>query len=125
MDTRLDLDDHANLVRIVLSGRCSFRDFGRLFVRLLKLKARPGLRILTDIRDADLVEGSFRGVSSVESTADQFIDAYLPVRQAIVVNSVLNFGIARMYEGLAEKDGYDVHVFKNVQLAETWLLEEA
>ena len=60
--------------------------------------------------------------SRPSSAADLFVNAYLPVKQAIMVNSRLNFGIARMYETLAEKDGHEVHVFDDQDKAEAWLL---
>jgi hypothetical protein len=43
------------------------------------------------------------------------------VRRAIVSNSPLQYGIARMFETLSEKHGQDVKVFRDLTEADAWL----
>ncbi|WP_161947661.1 hypothetical protein [Malonomonas rubra] len=108
-------------MRQILHGACSIPDLASIFKEMRKFNIKPDLRIYTDITDADLKGANYNSVSLLEKHLDEFIDHYLPVRKAIVVESLLEFGIARMYQTLAEKDGFEVQVFKCSDEAYRWL----
>ena len=121
MNTVLNYDKELNLMHQSLHGECSIRNLAEVFDEMEKFEVKPGLRILADITDANLQEANYGAVSFLEQKMDGFLDQYLPVRKAIVVESVLEFGIARMYELLAQKEGFEIKVFRDLAQARKWL----
>ncbi|MDY6857561.1 MAG: hypothetical protein SWO11_23230 [Thermodesulfobacteriota bacterium] len=121
MNTEIHYDKNMNLINQKLHGLCSIHNLAEVFDDMEKYELKPGLKILADITDADLKDTNYDSVSFLEKKLDEFLDKYLPIRKAIIVESDLEFGIARMYEMLAEKDGFDVRVFYNKSEAMDWL----
>lgn len=124
MKVELKYDDSENLMTITFHGRCSFKDNADMFDRMGEFPVRAGLKMLTDIRDANLDEDNYNSISQVEIACDVFMEKCLPVRKALIVKSNLEFGFARMYEMLAERDGLDVAIFKTEEEAIKWLKED-
>ena len=121
MKVDLRLDENNNLIYQTIHGSCSLESLEKVFDEMERLNIKPGLKIFSDITDANLSAANYNSISLLERRLDGFIDCYLPVRKAIYVETLLEFGIARMYQMLAEKDGFDVHVFKEKELAFEWL----
>ena len=121
MNTELHYDKSTNLMSQTLHGLCSINNLAEVFDEMEKYGVSPGLKILSDITDADLKDANYNSVSFLEEKLDKFLDKYLPIRKAIIVKSDLEFGIARMYEMLAEKDGLDVMVLRDKAEAMKWL----
>ena len=121
MNTELHYENSTNLMHQKLHGLCSIKNLAEVFDEMGKYELKPGLKILTDITDADLKDANYNSVSYLENKLDVFLAKYLPIRKAIIVESKLEFGIARMYEMLAEKDGFDVMVFRDKTEAMKWL----
>ena len=121
MNTELQYDKNKNLMTLKLHGPCNIHNLAEVFDEMEKHELRPGLKIFTDITDADLKDTHFDSVSLLENKLEKFLDLYLPVRKAIVAESNLEFGIARMYEMLAEKNGFDVNIFRDKSEAMKWL----
>ena len=122
MNTELHYDSSMNLMTQTLHGLCSIHNLAEVFDVMEKYGLKPGLKILADITDADLIDTNYDSVLFLENRLDEFLDKYLPIRKAIIVESELEFGIARMYEMLAEKDGFDVQVFRDKSEAMNWLI---
>ena len=125
MTTQLDYDAEDNLMLQSLHGLCSISNLAEVFDKMDEFPVRPGLKILTDICDADLKEANYDSVSFLEKKLDEFLDKYLPVKKAIVAESDLEFGIARMYGLMSEKDGFEVNVFRKKSEALEWLKENS
>lgn len=125
MKVDIEYDKNLNIMHQKLYGSCAIKDLANIFADMTNLNPKPGLKIFLDITNANLKEASYNSISKLENELDGFIDRYLPVKKAIFVDSLLGFGIARMYEMLAEKDGFDVHVFKDREKALQWLSESA
>ena len=121
MDTQIDYSPEENLIRQSLQGACSIANLSRVMESMQKYPISPGLRILTDITNADLEDTDYSSLYQLESRLDILLDKYMPIYKAIVVNSDLEFGIARMYQMLAEKEGFEVRVFRDTTKAEAWL----
>ena len=123
MKTELKYDKDINLLYQTLHGACSVHELAQVFNEMEIYNLKPGLKILADITDADLLKANFDSVSILEKRLDTFLDEFLPIRKAILVESVLEFSIARMYEMLSERDGFDVQVFREKDKALQWLNE--
>ena len=121
MDTDLNYDKDSNIIYQKLHGSCSILKLAHLFDEMKQFQITPGLKIFTDITDADLKDANYNSISTLEKKLDEFLDKYLPIRKAIFVDSNLEFGIARMYEMLSEKEGFDVRVFRSKTKALEWL----
>jgi len=124
MKTELHYDTSSNTIYQKLRGLCSIQNLAEVFNEMEEYDLSPNLNILTDISDADLKDTNYNSVSYLEKNLDKFLDNYLPVHNAIIAESDLEFGIARMYEMLAEKDGFNVKVFRNKSDAEQWLKQQ-
>ena len=98
----------------------AFIMLAEVFDEMEKHELRPGLKILTDITDANLKDTHFNTVSLLKSKLEKFLDLYLPVRKTIVAESNLELGTARMYEILAKKS-FDVNIFRDKSEAMEWL----
>ena len=109
------------MLQQVLHGTCSLQNLAEVFDQMESYALKPGLNILVDITDADLLDTNYDYVASLEKRFEGFLERFMPIRQAIVAESDLEVGIAHMYEMLSEKDGFDVQVFRNRDDALTWL----
>ena len=121
MKTELQYDKTNNLMHQKLHGHCSMQNLAEVFDEMKQLEPTPGLKIITDITDANLKDTDYKSLYFLEKKLDEFLDTYLPIRKAIIVESDLEFGIARTYEMLAEKEGFDVRVFRDRSEALEWL----
>ena len=122
MKVELEYNNDLNLMHQTLHGACNINELANLFDKMEEFHPRSGLKILADITDANLEEANYDSVSTLEQRLDTFLDKYMPINKAIIVESKLEFGIARMYEMLAEKVGFDVEVFRSAPEAMKWLI---
>ena len=123
MKTELKYDKETNILYQALHGSCSVHNLAEVFDEIESYNPEPGLKILADITDAELIDTNYDSVSFLEQKLDRFLNKFLPIRKAIIVESKLEFGIARMYEMLSERDGFDVQVFYDKNKALHWLNE--
>jgi hypothetical protein len=79
---------------------------------------QKGFNFLTDLRTAEITIGYQEMASHASSLSDLGVK-----KQAFIVNSELEFGIARMFTLLSEGKGHFVesHVFVNLDEASEWL----
>ena len=77
----------------------------------------PHYRSFVDMRDVTAITAEAAVVAEVARTP-LFAEG---VRRAIVAESDLAFGIARMYAAHAERPGTTIQVFRDLQKAESWL----
>jgi hypothetical protein len=85
----------------------------------------PSMKLLSDMRGIESVQvtaGGIRRLVHEESTHAQQLAAR---RLAIVTDSPVAYGMARMYQMLAENAGGAIQVFRRVEEATAWLLSEA
>ena len=121
MKVELEYNNDLNLMQQTLHGACNINELADLFDEMEEFQPRNGLKILADITDANLDEANYDSVSILEQRLDTFLDKYMAINKAIIAESNLEFGIARMYEMLAEKAGFNVEVFRSAPEAIQWL----
>ncbi len=84
----------------------------------------PGMRILTDFRSIQAgqftVDGVNRYISIDQAHADKLNDA----REAIVTDSEIGFGMARVYQSRTPEKGHMLQVFRDIEAAEAWLFRD-
>jgi hypothetical protein len=82
--------------------------------------------VLSDLRELDMQFMTADDVRKVVEHVALNRDAIAPVKHAILVSHPVSFGLARMYELLAqETDPQQIGVFYDAGEARTWLAEGA
>jgi len=119
IDLRIDSD--AGILYTTLRGAVTVNEIVDAFNRLFKSPDfRPGLSGLADTRESQFSSSQ----SDVRRLADLMIenrDRIGPSRTAIVVDSDIDYGMARMYEVFAEQSMTETRVFKDIDQAMIWL----
>ncbi len=116
------IDKTAKLIRARVFGEISFDDFRTTLREMLEdPDFDPSFGRLWDIREARLILSGddVRGLAQV---VRKFVGGR---RSAVVAQSDLAYGLARMYSALVEEAGIDVQAFRDMDEAMTWLQEPA
>ena len=85
---------------------------------------RPGMRELADTLSVERHEMSIEGIQrlvELQNANETLMGEY---RLAIVTDSELAFGMARVYQALTIESLTQVRVFKDIQEADAWLFNE-
>ena len=82
----------------------------------------PGIDEVVDLRDGDLSRVTRTALRQIDDIAGRFhADAEARPRTAVLVDSDLSFGVARMYELMAEASPEMVQVFRTPAEVVRWL----
>jgi hypothetical protein len=81
-----------------------------------------GMRELSDVREIQRLDVTSTGVRAMVAHDDRRAHQSAQHRMALVVPNDEVFGMARMYQTMGAPDN-PVRIFRNLQLAEAWLLE--
>jgi hypothetical protein len=87
----------------------------------------PGLNELVDLSEADLSRITTSGVTKFVAYNEKVNrnNNITSIKIAVYAPRDLHYGLARMYSILADDSPEDVHVFRDIQDAESWLKSAA
>jgi len=119
----VEIDKTQHLARVSLTGRVSAEDITRWFREMLgHPEFSSDMNSLWDLSGASLDDFPTKDVRRVESFMRQFQEVRRGIKAACVCPQDLNFGLARMYEMLAQPGTrVEFRVFRDMREAETWL----
>jgi hypothetical protein len=107
-----------------VTGTITLEEFKRA---ILETFADPafvrGSPILWDMRDFDTTVGDTSTFSDLVSFNEKSADERGGGRSAIVVSSVVDYGMSRMFQSLADGLPTDFAVFRSYRDAQDWLLD--
>jgi hypothetical protein len=83
----------------------------------------PGFGSLWDLRAADVRGFTTEDMQEMHSFNKSILPQRGAARSAFVAGNDVSFGVARVYEVIAENPNVARHVFRNVADAEAWLTE--
>lgn len=116
-------DRESGFMRLQLAGDLRVEDLESAFVELLAhVDFRAGMPVLWDLRAgtvAGLSAGDLRRFRLFVSARKMDRGAG---RTAVVVANLIDYGLARMFELMAESLPTTLAVFREIDPAETWLL---
>ena len=119
IDLRIDRD--AGILYTTIRGEVTVDEIVDAFNKLFQSPDfRPGLSGLADLRESRITSS----LSNVRRLAELMIenrDRIGPSRTAIVVDSDIDYGMARMFEVFAEQSMAETQVFKDIDQAMIWL----
>jgi hypothetical protein len=119
MQLERTLDSAARVVVLTVSGALGDAELASLASELETLPGvTPDFSLLIDLRAAHGREVTTAGVRAL---AKQPLVLSPASRRAVVVPSVLGFGMARMYEQLSEPRGGGPRVFRDYDEALRWV----
>lgn len=121
MSVRHEIDACAGLIAVHLSGNITAAEILGYFGELAADPAlRPNLGVLADCREVTGVP-TFAELGTVAAAEPRTPSTLRPTRAAVVVSSLLLFGIARQFAALAEPTGIRVTPFYDAEEARRWL----
>lgn len=124
MPVEFRIDPADKLVITKFYGAVSAEDFLEQPKRLLALPGLPKpLRQLIDARESTSIDFGLTEIAQVTLDPRQ-VEAFAefePVRVAIVAETPVSFGLARMFQGFAEHVGLDIAVYRDEAAARAYL----
>ncbi|MEJ2570432.1 MAG: hypothetical protein P8Y98_07800 [Anaerolineales bacterium] len=122
MSISYTIDADNNLVVITARGMVKDNDMATYRNELLESpQMSPGMRILTDFRSIQADQFTVDGVNRYIAIDLAHADKLQNTREAIVTDSDIGFGMARVYQSCTSSSGHVLHVFRQIEAAETWL----
>jgi hypothetical protein len=86
---------------------------------------RSSMKLLSDMRGIERVEVTAGGIRRLVHEESSHASELAARRLAIVTDSPVAYGMARMYQMLAENTGGAIQVFRQIEEATAWLQSEA
>ena len=122
MEVSYEVDDVRRIVRWVLRGPVDIRELVSTLADIMTNDDFvPGMATLWDARSAD-VSGVSRGDLELLGSFNRSTSDTRGVgKQAVVVSSDLQFGIARMADVLGASPNRETMTFRTMEEAEAWL----
>jgi hypothetical protein len=120
---KVEVDQEANLVRVVVTGAFSIADGHRVVQAIVDAPGfRSGMDSLVDSRDAttDYSAAAVRTAAPFPSQSEKRGEGY---RTAVVVSRVVDFGMGRMAQAWTEDRPFESRFFFDYEEAEEWLKE--
>ena len=119
MKVERTIDPEARVVLFKVSGALGDAELLQLAAELESIpEVEPDFALLIDLREAHGREVTGLGVRAL---AARPLVLSTESRRAVVVPSVLGFGMARMYELLSEQRGGGPRVFRDYDQAQRWV----
>ncbi len=123
IDYRIDPEN--KLVLVKGYGDFGFNDLQKFRAKLVKDPLfHEGMKELADYRAVEEHHFTREGFQQFIEQEKQFINLLRDYQIAIVTNSDLHYGFARMYMAKMSDLIPKVRVFRDIEEAETWLLDE-
>lgn len=112
------IDKTAKLIRARVFGEISFDDFRTTLREMLEdPDFDPSFGRLWDVREARTIL-SGEDVRGIAEVVRKFVGGR---RSAVVAQTDVAYGLARMYSALVEEAGIDTQAFRDMDEAMTWL----
>ena len=122
LDMDLRIDDVKNIAYIKLSGRLNKKDIlGAFDAAVSDNRYQMGMGRLWDFRDADLSAIDSATITAMAQYSLNFGSGINDVKVAFVTRSVLEYGLARMFE-MSSNAKTPISVFHTIDNAEKWLM---
>jgi len=126
MPITYEIDDANGWVRMVGSGVITDEEVLTYRKRLLAdPRFRPSMKLLSDMRGIERVQVTAGGIRRLVHEESSHSADLAARRLAIVTDSPVAYGMARMYQMLAENVGGAIQVFRRIEDATAWLRSEA
>lgn len=118
MQVERTIDPATRIVILKVIGKLGDAELSSLSSEVELPDVTPEFSLLIDLREAEGREVTGAGVRAL---AKQPLVLSPTSRRAVVVPSILGFGMARMYELLAEQRGGGTRVFRDYDEALRWV----
>jgi hypothetical protein len=124
MDWKITLMEDVGIIRVALCGDFAVDRYEPMLDELTSRKDfLPGVPILVDDREMNVAGVRAQEIERCSQIFASFGEKLGAARFAILANSVVQFGLARQFQSLAEAKGASPpHVFTNETDAVEWLL---
>ena len=120
MPISINYDHDKNVLYSEAAGVITIDDIMEYYSSLATLDLRPDYRVLADYRNADL-KINYDDMCKMTQRRRVLSSKIGKILIAVVASRELVFGMARMYQSLLDDDHYEVHPFKDINEAKTWL----
>ncbi len=120
MPIQYEYDDIKNILYEKGTGEVTLSELLDYRKTLVNIPFRSGARGFADYMQAE-VDLSYEEIKRVSAATLNAIEELDDLKFAICANSVLGYGVARMFSILSEKMNFDVSVFKTLEEAQAWL----
>ena len=123
MSARYEIRPESGLLLTTFSGVVTGREFIALYRSIFDDPAwRAGIDEFADLRDVTRLDVDRRALDEVHTlTRRAYRDADVGFRTAVIAPSDLSFGVARIYEAVAEDGPENVSVFRSADEGRAWL----
>ena len=126
MPITYEIDDRNGWVKMVGSGVITDEEVLTYRQALLAdPRFRPSMKLLSDMRGIERVQVTAGGIRRLVHEESSHAHELAARRLAIVTDSPVAYGMARMYQMLAENAGGAIQVFRRIEDATAWLQAEA
>ena len=126
MPITYEIDDANGWVMMVGSGVITDEEVLTYRQTLLAdSRYRPSMKLLSDMRGIERVQVTAGGIRRLVHEESAHAAELTARRLAIVTDSPVAYGMARMYQMLAENAGGAIQVFRRIDEAMAWLQSEA
>jgi hypothetical protein len=121
MAIRIEYDNF--FIRLVFSNTVDIKEANNILDELEPLEKQGNLQYLNRISDLRLVKRFDLNFDNVYALAQRRkkIKFRQRFKSALVVNSDLTMGFARMFQTLINHPDIDIHIFKTTEDAESWI----
>jgi hypothetical protein len=124
MPIESSIDPAQRLITIRYTDPYTFQEWSASLTSVLSdARFRPGYSFLIDRRDVEAPSAEF--VREIDRFKRARRVAFGPVQFAIVVNSDVGYGMARVEQMLNEVVGLSSRVFRSIEAADEWLAERS
>lgn len=124
MELRIDVAK--NIAYIKLSGLLSTKEILNAFdLAVSSDQYREGMGRLWDFQDADLSSLDTNTIIEMAKYSTKFPAGISDVKVAFVTSRPLEYGLTRMFEAFSTEAKTKINIFKKIDEAEKWMMEEA
>jgi hypothetical protein len=119
------IDPEGDLVLVTCSGVVTDNEFPQFREQLMNdPHFHPGMKELADFRSVERYELTMDGFIDFIENEKAYISRLKDYKIAVVTSSDLHFGFTRMYMSMMSDQLGDVQVFRDIEEAKTWLLND-
>ncbi len=124
MPISVQIDKKQGVVFRVIEGSITTEELIESFTAVLESDDyHPGMKTLTDMRDV-IHSATPQDVRRIAGFILDQMSTIEALKAAIVVSSDVSFGMTQMLKALVDRGSTDIRVFRELEEATLWLLEE-
>lgn len=124
MSVTSKINDQLKIIELTISGLLTYELFRELTGLLIECIKKTGYRLV--IIDGSQAISSNIDITTIEkiATESSVLNKYIEHgKYAIVTSSVVDFGLTRIWQSMAEEDlNFDAAIFKTEAEAKLWLM---